>query len=466
MKKINLQKILLIFIILLPLLDILSFEFRNIFGTSKSPSTFIRPLIPAIVFIAIFFKNKFKIKTICISLCYCLYAIMHLFIFEKYITGISFGTPMHELQYIINYTFNILTFFVFLFVFYKTDVNSLKKSIIITCSIYVFSIYLSIITNTYTSTYIEGIGIKGWFESGNSLSTTLILGLFIILSLFNTGNKKIYLVILISLCELFLLLLLGTRTAMFGGLIVAILYIIFTVFYQLKNRIKISKKMIVFFLIIIGLILTVIFILGSKTIERRKYLSSFNANIDVYTGNTLHVTADIADINNKANNDLYPDNFLSIQEKQAFNSLYEFANKKELSCTNRRVQQLMYNIYLVKYQKNIFAILFGNGLLNNFGELVLELELPAFIINFGIIGFVLFFVPYLSSFVYALYQGYKYRKSIDIEYLMLISGLLFAFASACFTGVTFFNTSSATFVTLIVLLLNHKIQNFKQEKNK
>ena len=461
MKKINKKNLLLIFIILLPILDILSFIFRIFFNTTWSPSTFIRPLIPSLVFLIIFFKNKIKIKSFFVALLYGLYALVHLIIYQKLNTGISYGSISSELRYLINYTFNILTLFVFLFVFYKQDTRGLKKAIIISCSIYIFSIYLSIITNTYTTTYIEGTGIKGWFESGNSLSATLILGLFILYAIFNKYKNKPFLFVLIGITGVYLLLLMGTRTALFGFLIVTFLYIIFEIFNKVKNKININKKNIIYIILIIIAILFIVFILGSKTLERRNYLNSLNAVINEHTGETLHITSDLANIKYNLENNLLSEDYMSDEEKQALYSLSDFADRYEISCTNRRVQELVYNIYLVKHQKNIFSIIFGNGLLNNYAELVLEIEIPAFILNFGILGFILYFIPYFIFFIYTIFNGYKY-KLFDTEYLMLLSGLLFSFASACFTGVTFFNTSSATFVTLIIVLLINKINNRKE----
>lgn len=461
MKKTNTQNLLLIFIILLPILDILSFIFRNFFNTTWSPSTFIRPIIPALVFLIIFFKNNFKIKTFFIALLYGFYVLIHLAIYQRLNNGFSYGSVFSELRYLINYTFNILTLFIFLFVFYKKDIYYLKKAIVISCTIYIFSIYLSIITKTYSTTYLEGTGIKGWFESGNSLSATLLLGLFILYSIFSNYKNKSFLLVIISITGIYLLLLMGTRTALFGFLIVTFLYILFELFNKIKNKIRINKKNIICIILIFLTILFVVFILGSKTLERRKYLSALNVATNVYTGETLHITSDLANIKYQAENNFLEENYMSKSEKQALYSLSDFANKYEISCTNRRIQELVYNIYLVKYQKNIISIIFGNGLLNNYGELVLEIEIPAFILNFGVLGFVLYFVPFLIFFIYSLYKGYKY-KLFDTEYLMLLSGLLFSFASACFTGVTFFNTSSATFVTLIIVLLINRINTRKE----
>jgi len=94
-----------------------SFIFRKFFNTSFSPSTFIRPIIPIILIILIFFKYKFKLKTIIIGSIYGIYSLGHLYIFNKLNYGISYGTITHELQYIVNYTFLILNLFIFIFIF-------------------------------------------------------------------------------------------------------------------------------------------------------------------------------------------------------------------------------------------------------------------------------------------------------------------------------------------------------------
>lgn len=89
MKKINLEKLLLIFIAILPVLDISSFLFRNYFNTSFSISTFARPIIPIFIIIVIFFKNKFKLKTFLIASIYAIYSIIHLYVFYKLKTAVS-----------------------------------------------------------------------------------------------------------------------------------------------------------------------------------------------------------------------------------------------------------------------------------------------------------------------------------------------------------------------------------------
>ena len=61
-EKITIENALCLYIILCPILDMLSFLFRNTFKTSWSPSTILRPLITTIIAVIIFFKCKFKRK--------------------------------------------------------------------------------------------------------------------------------------------------------------------------------------------------------------------------------------------------------------------------------------------------------------------------------------------------------------------------------------------------------------------
>jgi len=196
LKEIKVEDILVLFIILCPVLDMLSFIFRNHFGTSKSPSTILRPLIPAIAIAIIFFKNKIKLKLFIGFCIYAVYGVIHLVLYKLNITGISYGTLSHEAQYIINYSYMILNLFIYIFIFYKKDTTKLKNGVLMALGIYIISIYISILTGTSSSTYVEGMGYKGWFEQGNSLSSIFMLGLLLLMPL---GKNKKYIKYLLPL---------------------------------------------------------------------------------------------------------------------------------------------------------------------------------------------------------------------------------------------------------------------------
>ena len=464
-RKIKVEDFLCLLIIICPILDIVSFIFRNTFDTSISPSTILRPIIPIAVMIYLFFKKdrKFKIYTIGVGIIYLIYGLMHLYIFEKLKTGISYSNVIHEAQYVVNYSFMILNLFLFIYVFKDRDTNKLKNSVIISMYIYIISIYLAILTNTSSSTYIEGIGEKGWFATGNSIGTIMILSLFIYIPLLKNKKYRKVLIPLIILLGIYLTMLLGTRVGLFGFILVLILYIIVEIVYKLIANAKINKKTIAICTFGICAIILVAITIGSTTLQRRRHLENIEGNtIDENINSESHVTASILEIRNKIVDGTLEEGYMSDAEKKSFLELYDICNKMEITNNDLRSQQLIYNAMLVKNQKNPLAIIFGNGYFNNFRELLMEMEIPSFLFNFGLIGFTLYFVPFLLIFVYGIYIGIKNMKKIDQEYMMLILGAGFAFALSFLTGYTFFNASSMIIIVVMNTLLLNKIKDLKR----
>lgn len=153
---------------------------------------------------------------------------------------------------------------------------------------------------------------------------------------------------------------------------------------------------------------------------------------------------------------------MSEASKQSILDLYQFANKYKVTNNDMRTQQLIYNLYLVKNQKSPLLILFGNGYMANYRELVLEMEIPALLFNFGIFGFILYFMPLAIISCYSIYWGIKNRNKLDAEFVMLLMGELFSFALAFLSGYTFFNSSTMMIIIVINVLLINKIRQIKE----
>ena len=445
-EKLSLENLMCLFIILCPVLDILSFLFRNYYNTTISPTTILRPIIPCIVFVILFFKEKNKGKKLIVGLVYLIYSIIHLIIFQKLHNRSSYGNIANEMQYLINYGMMIVNLYLFFTVI--KDKGKVQKSVLISITIYIVSIFFSIITKTSSSTYIEGIGYKGYFESGNSLCTVLLLGLCIILEDFKLTDWKKFVIILFV--GIYLTMLSGMRTGLFGfGLILAI-FIMAKFFINIRDNIKISRKQIIVISVFIIISIIMIVVLGSQTIERRKLLRETELiNIDEETGENRFVTGDILNIYKQIKNGTLEENYMSEAEKRAIVEFCDYAKNTNLSNVNLRKHQLIYNIILVKEQKNPLLILFGNGYKNQTGELVMEMELPAFICNFGIIGFILYFGPFAVIMVEAIIKAIKDRKGIKIDTIMALFGMLLAVGLSCFSGYVFFNLSSMTMVIIL-----------------
>lgn len=466
-EKINIENILCFFIIICPILDMLSFIFRNLFNTNISPSTILRPVIPIIVIIYLFFKEdkKFKLYTFLGFLIFGIYGVMHLYLFTKVKTGSSYSGVIHESQYIVNYSFMILNLFLYIYIFKDKNTEKLKKSILYSACIYVGSIIISIITHTSSHTYLEEqMGYKGWFESGNSVGAILLLTMFIYINYIKDKKYRKIVIPLLVLLGIFLMFLIGTRVGLLGFILVISLYIIVEVFYSLLHNKKVNKRIVGIGAGLIVAISICVVIFGSTTLERRKHLKEIESDIsDENLKDNSHITGDLLDIKNKIDKNELEDGYMSEAQKKSIMDLYNTANSMKISNNDQRMQQLIYNIALVKNQKSLGLILFGNGYVANFRELILEMEIPAFLFNFGILGFILYFVPFLSIFVYGLWIGIKNIKKVDDEYIMMELASGFTFALSFFSGYTFFNSSSMIVIVVINTLLVNKIYKLKKE---
>lgn len=465
---IKVETILCFYMILCPILDMVSFIFRNTFHTNFSPSTFIRPILPSLVILYIFFKKdkKFKIYMIGIGLIYFIYAILHLWIFKKLITGSSYSGVLHEAQYLINYSYMILNLFSYIIIFKENEnIEKLSKSVLLANFIYITSILVAILTKTSSHTYIEEMGYKGWFESGNSLGSILILSLFIIQKYSKDRKYRVLALLVILLEGIFLTMLLGTRVGLYGFILVILIYTLIEIVVTLKRKEKLNKKMIAGSIAGITTFLLIIITIGSVTIQRRKHLLEIEKNIvDTTNYQEAHVTGSILEIKEKIENNLLEEGYMKEAEKQSIIDLYNLANRWKIKNNDQRMQQLIYNVALIKNQHNPIYMFLGNGHVNNFRELVLEMELPAFLLDFGIFGFLLYGMPFIILFLYGVYFMIKNRTYREVDYLMYLAGCGFTFALSFFAGYTFFNSSNMMMIVVLNTLLVNKIIAIKKKE--
>ncbi len=469
MKKIRgailLENILSFFVCICPLLDIASFLFRKRFGTNYSISTFIRPIIPIVAFIYIFVKqnNEKRLKIFYVSAIYAIYAIVHLYLYNILNTKCAFGTLMHEAQYIINYSFMILNLFIFNYTFDKKNDKKLKIAIVVSCTIYIISIYVSIITKTSSTTYIEGIGYKGWIESGNSVSSIFVLSAFIIMSfIMKINSKKIrsFVFIIMIFVGIYLMILLGTRVGFIGYILAIVCFIIAQIYEKIITNSKIDNKTFTVILAILILLTVVAIVTGSLTLKRRAYLKNIENNIiDYSTGDVSNLTGDLTEIKNAILENKLKDDYMTEEQKQSIIDLYKIAKNNNISNTNTRIQQMIYHCMLIKNQKNVMLIIFGNGYLINTNELVWEMEFPAILLNFGLVGFLLYMVPFIAVLVRALAFLKENYKKIDSEFIILLLASILSFVLSTLSGYTFFNASSMIVIIVANTLLKNKMNN-------
>ena len=464
-EKIELATFLCLLVVACPILDVVSFLFRNSFHLNFSPSTILRPVIPIVAIVYLFFKKnkKFKAYTIGIGFLYGIYAIIHLWLFEQVKTGSSYSNVIHEAQYLVNYSFMILNLFLYSYVFREKKEEKLRHCILYSTILYLGLLLLAIVTGTSSTTYLEGIGLKGWFESGNSLSAILVLSLFVLLPMIKEKEKQKVVIPVLIVMGIVLMTVIGTRVGLLGYLLVCILYFILeSIFYFIRNK-KINKKYIGIGCVGLLVVVIALGVVGSSTLQRRKQLEEQSDKIiDPSTNQVAHLTGDLVQIKKQIDENTLPEGYMSEAQKKSVVELYNIAEELNLSHTQMRVIQVIYNALLVKNQANPLYILFGNGYMANFRELVLEMEIPAFLFNFGLIGFILYFIPFVITFFYGIIKGWKYRNKIDVSYVMLVFGCGFTFALSFFSGYTFFNSSSMIMIVAINALMLNKIRKIEK----
>ena len=470
-KNIKLEDILCLYIILCPILDIASFLYRNHFNTNISISTFLRPIVPVVLAIYIFIRANKKNKLILLGITalYVLYGVIHLIVTKTFLTGCSYGGIKEEMQYVINYSFLIINLIVFYYAFINkkwrnkeigssdknSKTNKLKLAVLIMCGIYITSIYIAILTGTSSYTYIEEqIGYKGWIESGNSLSAILCISTFIILSLIKDKKYRIPAIIVLVLTGIYLVALIGTRTGLLGFFLAVAVFIAIEVLFS-KNKVAIVG------FIILALAVITVGLVGSNTLKRRSQMNDSKYEIiDEATGEVGHMTGDMLKIKNAILNGTLENAYMSNAQKEAVLDLHEYTTKNNIAGNDTRTQQLMYNIYLVKEQKSIIGILFGNGFEANFREMVMENELASLMLNFGILGFTLYAGPFIFVLITALIQTIKKikkKQKLETDYLMAIAALILIFGLSYLSGYIFFNSS----VMIMISAVSIEILKFK-----
>ncbi|MFA5407339.1 MAG: O-antigen ligase family protein [Bacilli bacterium] len=457
-RKINQEKGLYLFILLNPILDLLSSLFKSL-GFAYTPSTFLRPLLVLVIVIWIFICDKGTRKKILIAAgIYLLYAVIHLYLYNNIITGISYGGVPYELQYLCNYTYLVFTLLSFVYVFYKQK-NKLKDILFYNILFYISTIYLAIITNTSLSSYVEGTGYKGWFNTSGAVGSILVISLFILIPyLVKREIKAIYKYSFVFAIIFYLCFLIGSRVGLLGSVLVVGFYIFLIIANYLFHNKKINiKKYLPLILSSLAVILITFTLFGSYTLDRRNEL-------DEIVDDEVHIAYDLMDIKEQIDTGTIEKGYMSDEQIRALNSLYDYANKINLPNVDLRTQQLIYHYYLYQYQDSIALKLFGNGYLANFGALTLEMEGIALIFNLGMIGFILFMVPFLSIFIYGVYMGIKHIKQIDVEYMMYISGIFVSYLISLLAGHVYFNTSVMPVIIIIHVLLLNKIKSLGESK--
>ena len=257
--KINIKKILLIFLLIQPFVDLITSIFVRYYPNSITLGMVLKGLFLAFLLIYVVFKYKFKdrrLSTVFIIL-FVVYEICYFVLnIEIKPSSILFLEIKNSMKTLYGPIMTILLFNIF-----RNEKFNVKSRYISYIVIeYVMLIFLAKITGTSFNTYVGyKQGTVGWFYAGNDISI-LLVGLFSILYFYAIKNFN-FLIILSLFLTSYILLFIGTKVSGFGLIISLMTMLILSIinYISKRNKIKLKKNLtlLVLLLIFVGVLLPI-----------------------------------------------------------------------------------------------------------------------------------------------------------------------------------------------------------------
>ena len=465
-KEDKLLKIFLIYIILQPFLDILSYlSIRDIipFGIS----TYLKPIfVFALGAYLLFTKcNNKKSWLIYISL-FAILTIGHSYLLYKLLIDTS--VILHELRFLINIAYMVALFIITSAIFKDYPdkeelLRKLKKTVLTTFCLYFGLLLVSILSGTASKTYeyadLNKLGYKGWFDSGQILGHAFSIIFPSLIYIILSPKRKWYYRIIIMILFIVGVSLIGTKVPYFITLIVCILYLLVSVFVKIFNK---DHKSNYFNLALISI--TIIAMLTTYKYTPVKYNTDINRNnaqTSINDYNLGNESGSNSILSIEELKEMYPNRdinrLIEYQEwnKESSEYLQTLFKENKLHPSNMRFKQIYYANKKYKLSSIEYKI-FGLGFLNQDTSLALESDFFMALYSFGILGLILFLIIPLKEFIKSTIFILKHLKLIDLETYMLYMGLGVFFCISIYAGYTYIYTNFSIFLVILISMLKIK----------
>lgn len=420
----NITKMILIFTFLSPFFDLSTSLLLNLVKIEFNIIIIFKMLFMAICIYYLFFVSKSKYKSS--SIVYILAITLYIFLYTI-LTIIQKDTSVlsYEIQHAFRNFFFPINLVCIANIYEEKEFNITIKHLSIILLSYIILLFIPTITKTDFSSYAYSkVGSIGWFNSTNEIGAILsILLPFGILSLSKIEKNIIKLVIL--LISVYTYFSLGTKVPILSlGIVIGTLLLI----YIIKIiKLKKIKQIIIISISSIIMIITAI-ILIPKT--------SFYKNIQIHL--------DFLEV--KSISDFYD---IHIIDHFIFSERVSFYIKTKNNYLNAPIEQK----------------LFGIGYIENYGTdniniKTIEMDYYDIFFRNGIIGFILYFIPYiiiLTKIVKKL--GHK-NNTITKEKIDLYLSIILILLLSLFSGHIITAPSVSIFcIIILIMTLNEEDNN-------
>ena len=437
MKK---NRLLEIFLITLPLLDLLTSLNNRVIEDFLSVGMIIKGLVIIIAFIYIFFFSVSKFKKV--SICYYLVIIIYIigyFLFKTDLLNLNF--LIDELKYILKFTYFPILTFALLNIFDENSFNkkNMNKIMLFNLILYILIIMIPTLLDINFKSYSNSsyAGSVGWYFSANEVSTILLL-LFPFIYPLLEKHKLIFL--LLFFLSLFTISLIGTKVTLFGIIIITFLIFITTVIK--KKKIFNDTVLITF----CAFLITVVYMANNYSAMNLK--SSISAE----------ESQEIIEIENE---------IAEYYEKNTF--LNYFKNLGSILLSDRDIYAL--NSYYI-YNEN-FKIdypFFGMGFSNTNRidnprvEKLIEIDILDIFFHLGILAILILAFP----LIYTIILYFKSRKEKKIKfnsnmffYIMII---LLTMGISSTAGHTYLAPAVSIYISIYLIYLINEFKTFEKGK--
>jgi len=401
--KKNINIIIAIFILLQPILDLLTGLCLHLLNINLTIGIIIRLLFMVfIVYVSLFVfkKHKLIMPYIIIGI-YCILYLLGIIIFKDKV-GL-----FYELQGLIKvfyYPIMLLSIYSI-----KEEINISKLTLFTTLFLYLILIFIPTLLGLGYKTYeITKVGTLGFFNSANEISGIIsILTPFLFVIFFS--SKRIIPKLLTVIMYLVVILMMGTKTPFLSlGIVIGASLIYF--WFTWANKKEFKKMFSSLIVLVIGIILVIL------VVPRTNFYKNIETELD------------FIDVDN-------PTEVLSsykLIDHAIFGQRLTFFKDRALDYSN----------------SNIYQKLIGIGYLKN-GKETKQVEMDYFdiYINHGFIGFSIF----LLILLYVLRDMIINHKKLDYDNYMVLISIVLVFLLSLITG-HIITAPSVALLTIIIFL--------------
>ena len=401
--KKNFNSILLIFILLQPILDVITGIGIHVWHTNITIGIIVRMLFLVFILYSVVFVYKRK-KSLIFYAILVIYGIPYMAGMLIYKDGVGLFSEIQGLCRVFYFPVLLISLYSI-----KDEIKISKMTLMVVLTTYLVCILVPNCLNLGFKTYeITKAGTLGFFNSANEISGIIsILTPIMILILVN--KKKILLTLIIGLIYLYVILTIGTKTPLLSlGITIS-----FTYLWFIHQEIKLKRVK----RVAISIILLIIFIAGMIIILPK---TNFYKNIETHL-EFLEV-----------------DNITEVFQDKKLIDHFIFSERLTF----------LENRYKDYREENGYLQLFGIGYLKD-GNDTKAIEMDYFDIYYshGMVGFIIYF----GIYGYFFYLIMKNRKKLDFTQYMLYISIVLSVLLSFITGHII--TAPAVSILLIVLLL-------------